>query len=134
MADKAYVMVKIAKVEKAFDNKYKTSIPKVMKTAAEAAIKGSSAMTTAKPTDKDAKAYTLDMTVNALNQTPAGLDAKLTLTVSEDDHAFGFANASGKLPAGNAKSLDRDVEDLIKGIITDLVQGKVNDAVKGKGP
>ncbi len=38
MADKAYVIVKKTGVVKAFDNKYKTSLPKAMKTAAEKSI------------------------------------------------------------------------------------------------
>ena len=113
MADKAYVVVKNMKVDKTFDNKYKTSLPKAMKAAAESAIKGSSNMTTQKPSGKDFKTYLLDATVIALTQNGNNLEVKLSMALSEDDHMFGFLNGGAKLQNSNPKTIDKDVEELV---------------------
>lgn len=137
MADKAYVMVANMKVDKTFDNKYKSSLPKAMKAAAEGAIKSSSNMTTQKPSNKDAKSYSLDATVTSLIQNGKNLEAKLSMALSEDDKMFGFLNGNGKLQNGNPKQLDGDVEDLVGGVIESLVKGKVSQAIQqriAKGP
>jgi hypothetical protein len=137
MADKAYVMVANMKVDKTFDNKYKSSLPKAMKAAAEGAIKSSSNMTTQKPSNKDAKCYSLDATVTSLTQNGKNLEAKLSMALSEDDKMFGFLNGNGKLQNGNPKQLDGDVEDLVGGVIESLVKGKVSQAIQqkiAKGP
>ena len=137
MVDKAYVMVANMKVDKTFDNKYKSSLPKAMKAAAEGAIKSSSNMTTQKPSNKDAKSYSLDATVTSLIQNGKNLEAKLSMALSEDDKMFGFLNGNGKLQNGNPKQLDGDVEDLVSGVIESLVKGKVSQAIQqkiAKGP
>lgn len=132
MADKAYVMVANMKVEKVFDNKYKASLPKAMKATAEGAIKSSSNMTTQKPSNKDAKCYSLDATVTSLTQNGKNLEAKLSMALSENDHMFGFLNGGGKLQNGNPKQIDGDVEDLIDGVIESLIKDKVSKAIQQK--
>lgn len=137
MAGKAYVVVANMKVDKTFDNKYKTSLPKVMKAAAERAIKSSSNMTTQKPSGTDFKTYSLDATVMALTQSGNNIEAKLSMALSEDDHMFGFLNGGAKLQNSTPKTVDKDVEELIGDVIDDLIKDKVSKAIQqkvSKGP
>ena len=129
MADKAYVTVANMKVDKIFDNKYKATLPKAMKAAAEKAINGSSNMTTSKPSNKAAKAYSLDATVVFLVLNGKNLEVKVSMVLSEDDHMFGFLEGKSKLPTTNPKELDGDVQDLVAGVITSLVKDKVSKAI-----
>jgi len=131
---KGYTIVANMKVDKTFDNKYKTSLPKVMKAAAEAAIKSSSNMTTQKPTGSGFKTYSLDATVTSLTCTADVLEAQVSMAVSEDDHMFGMLNGKSKLPSKNPKERDDDVEDLVKAVITDLIKKQVDGAIKSKLP
>ncbi|HZR21229.1 MAG TPA: hypothetical protein VFE51_28370 [Verrucomicrobiae bacterium] len=132
MADKAYMIIKNMKADKVFDNKYKATLPKTMKTAAEKAIKGSSNMTLDKPNDKNAKAYSLDATVVSLTNSGKELQVKVSMALSENNSMFGFLEGNSKYPTGNPKQLDRDVQDLVGGVIESLVDGKVSGAIQKK--
>jgi hypothetical protein len=130
MADKAYTIIKNMKVDKVFDNKYKATLPKTMKAAAEKAIKGSSNMTMDKPSQKDAKTYSLDATVVSLTNSGKELQVKVSMALSEDNRMFGFLEGNSKYPTGNPKQLDRDVQDLIGGVIESLIDDKVSPAIQ----
>jgi hypothetical protein len=137
MADKAFVIAATMKVDKTFDNKYKTNLPKAMKAAVEAAIKSSSTMTTQKPTGKGFKTYSLDATVTSLTQSGNNLEAKLSMVLSEDDHMFGFMNGGAKLQNSNPKKVDDDVAELVGDVIDSLIKDKVSKAIQqqiAKGP
>ena len=130
MADKAFVIVKKTGVVKAFDNKYKSSLPKVMKTAAEKAINDSGTMTTTNPNAKEFKTYSLDVSVTSLTQDSGVLEVKVSMAVSENDHMFGFANGASKQEHPNPKKMDDEVERLVTGVMNSLIADRVSDAVQ----
>ena len=132
MADKAYVVIANMKVEKVFDNKYKTILPKEMKKAAEAAVKGSNALTAQKPSKNQAKTYSLDATVTSLTQSGNMFEAKLSMALSEEDFMFGFPTGHGKTAV--TKDPEGDVVFLVGKIITDMITTDVAKAIQGRLP
>ncbi len=90
-------------------------------------------MTTTKPSNKDAKAYSLDISVISLTQ-DKGLEAKLSMALSEDDHMFGFLNGGSSLDHPNPKKMDDEVERLVTAVVDSLISDKVSDAVQKRMP
>src|SRR5437868_6815742 len=100
---KKYVCVATFGVKEAFDNKYKSTLPKVMKAAAEKAINASSKLTTKPPADKTEEGFYVDGNLNSLTKTDNGkairLQAKVIaqLATWPKKSMFGFPNAGTKL-------------------------------------
>ena len=130
MADKLYTVVAAVKVDKVFDNKYKTILPKVIKSAAEAGIADSkSGLTSQKPTDKSAKTYSLDVTVSSLTFKADTLELFVNLVVSEENNVAGYPKGHSKLPSKNPKELDDDVEALVDGVVHSTVATTVRKTI-----
>lgn len=137
-ADKVYVHVANIGVGKAFDSKYKTSLPKVMKAAAEKAINKSSKLTTKPSKDKKAKAFYLDGSLSKLDKVTKGKkeilegEMKLALADFPKKSMWGFASGSAKLPDPNPKKLDKDVEWLVAEIVAAVMKKDVIKAFEAK--
>ena len=136
MADKAYVEIATMKVQSAFNNAYKTSLPKAMKTTATKVISSSSTMTVTKPVEKDAKGFSLDATVTNLTQDAksGALEAKISMVLSTwpEESMFGMLSGGGKAPRSSPKTIDKDVEDLVGDILEALITDKVAKAIQQK--
>ena len=81
---KTYVEVRKMAVKDVFDDKYKSSIPAILKKVAEKAIKGDGKLTLDAPKDKGAKGWTLDGTLVSLGPDKAGkkLAGEVSLVIS----------------------------------------------------
>jgi hypothetical protein len=125
MADKTYVCVAPLGVKEAFDNKYKSSLPKVMNASFAKAIDRSSKLTTKAPSDKKAEGFYLDGSLS-LKRTDKGIDAELKMAIADWPKKSIFATASSKAGAqvGNPDKIDKDVDDVISALLDD-VQSKV---------
>jgi len=129
---KKYVCVSNFGVKDAFDNKYKSSLPKVMKAAAEKAINASSKLTTKPPADKTEEGFYVDGNLNSLTKTEngkmIGLQAKVMaqLATWPKKSMFAFPSAGAKIDGADEKKMDRDVEDLV----TSLIEGVMETAIK----
>ena len=136
--EKTYVHVANIGVGKAFDSKYKSSLPKVMKAAAEKAINKSSKLTTKPSKDKKAKAFYLDGNLFKLNKVTKGNketiegEIKLQLADFPKKSMWGFASSSGKLPDPNPRRIDKDVEWLVAEIVETAVKKDVVKAFEAK--
>ena|ERR1043166_6920877 len=133
---KKYVCVANFGVKEAFDNKYKSSLPKVMKAAAEKAINASSKLTTKPPADKKEEGFYLDGSLSSLSKTASGnainLEAKImaALATWPKKAMFAFPSAESELQGADQKKLDRDVEDLIKGLMDGVMETAIKELEK----
>jgi len=132
MADeKTYVKVASFGVTKPFDSKYAASLPKIMLKVAESAIDKSRKLCTTPSPDKKAQAFYLDGNLTSLEKSTKGaetlISAEITLQLADwpKKSMFGFASGKAKLPAGNPKKLDDDVEYLVKDLVKSVMADKV---------
>ena len=130
MAEKTetYVAVEIG-VKEAFDNKYKSTLPKTIKEAFEEAIEKSAILTT-KASDKKGS-LALDGNLS-LTKTEDGMAGKLSIAMSKDRSIFATATSQtsfGEMDPAKIKS--SDVDDLIEEILKDA-KPKVIKALETK--
>src|SRR5689334_18520690 len=97
---KKYVFVANFAVKDVFDNKYKTTLPKIMKAAAEKAVNASSKLTTKPPADKKEEGFYLDGSLASLTKSENGsidLEAKIMLTLATwpKKAMFAFPSSEG---------------------------------------
>jgi hypothetical protein len=125
MADKTYVCVVPVGVKEAFDNKYKSSLPKRMNAALSKAIDGSSKLTTRPPTDKKADGFYLDGSLS-LRKTDKGIEAELKMVLADwpKKSIFGTASSKASTQVANPDRIDKDVDAVIDALLDD-VQDKV---------
>lgn len=122
-AEPKYVCVAPMSAKDVFDNKYKSTMPKVMKAAAEAAVNSSSKLTTDPPKDKNAEGFYVDGTLTSLVKDDTGKEivlqgeVKLVLATWPKKSMFGFPSASSKLKGANPNKLDGDVQALVKALM-----------------
>ena len=130
MADKRYVCVAPA-VKDAFDKKYKSSLPKVIKAAVEKAINSSSKLTTKPPADKNTKGFFLATSLASLDKDdkakPATLEGQASIAVATwpDESIFATAKGSAKTQVGNPNKLDDDVAALVEDLFDDVIKRQV---------
>ena len=123
MADKKYVCVGPFSVKQAFDNKYQTTVPKLMKAAAEKAVNASSKLTTKPPADRKDGGFYVDGTLSPLTKTDKGSrvevkgEIKMILATWPDKSMFGFPSASARVEAGASDKLDSVVADVANALI-----------------
>ena len=125
---KTYVAVEIG-VKEAFDNKYKSTLPKAIKEAFEEAIEKSAILTT-KASDKKGS-LALDGNLS-LTKTEDGMAGKLSIAMSKDRSIFATATSQtsfGEMDPAKIKS--SDVDDLIEEILKDA-KPKVIKALETK--
>jgi len=125
---KTYVAVEIG-VKEAFDNKYKSTLPKTIKEAFEEAIEKSAILTT-KASDKKGS-LALDGNLS-LTKTEDGMAGKLSIAMSKDRSIFATATSQtsfGEMDPAKIKS--SDVDDLIEEILKDA-KPKVIKALETK--
>jgi len=124
MADKTYACIAGLTVRDTFDNKYKSSLPGMMKAAGEKAVNASSLLTTKRPVDKNAKGFSLGGGLS-LKKTAKGAEAKVEILLYYWPKDAMFANVKG---SGSVETGGSDID----GAVEDLVQQVVEDAVKKK--
>src|SRR3954463_4035245 len=132
---KKYVCVTNFGVKDAFDNKYKSTLPKVMKSVAEKAVNASSKLTIKPPADKKEEGFYLDGNLSSLTKTENGaisVKAKIMMTLATwpKKSMFAFPSAEGKVDGSNEKRLDRDVEDLVTALLEDLMSTSIKELEK----
>jgi|SRR3954470_22163972 hypothetical protein len=133
---KKYVYVANFGVKDAFDNKYKSTLPKVMKAAAEKAINASSKLTTKPPADKKEEGFYLDGSLTSLGKTVNGneidLDAKIMATLASwpKKAMFAFPSAEAEIKGANEKKLDSDVQDLVIALLEDVMPIAIKELEK----
>jgi hypothetical protein len=133
---KKYVCVANFGVKDSFDNKYKSSLPKIMKAAAEKAVNGSSKLTTKPPADKTEEGFYMDGSLSSLTKTGAGTSIALkgkimaALATWPKKSMFAFPSAEAKIDGAAEKTLDRDVEDLVKGIVDGVMETAIKELEK----
>jgi hypothetical protein len=131
---KNYVYVANFGVKDAFDNKYKSTLPKVMKSLAEKMVNGSSKLTTKPPADKKEEGFYLDGSLTSLSKTEngaIGLKAKIMMTLATwpKKSMFAFPSAEGSVES-DEKRLDRDVGELVTALLEDLMTTSVKELEK----
>src|ERR1041384_284042 len=120
---KKYVNVGNFAVKDAFDNKYKSSLPKVMKAATEKAVNASSKLTAKPPSDKNTEGFYVDGTLTSLTKTAKGSmcvvegEIKMLLATWPKKSMFAFPSASAKIEAGTSDKIDDVVSDLAKALV-----------------
>lgn len=138
MADKTYVCVSKIGVGNAFDNKYKTSLPPVIKATVEKAINASSSFTTKPPSDKSATGFLIDGNLTTLTRKDSGaaiaLKAEMSMQLAEwpKKSMFGFLKGNGAIPNSSEKDLDGDVVELVKSVLQDLLDNKAIPALEAR--
>lgn len=130
MADKFYTIIDSVKIDKVFDDKYKKTLPDVVRKAAKDGIKDSSSgLTETKP--KDAKTYSLTITVSSLTCKADVLDLVVKIAVSEEDNLAGSPTGHSSIPSKNPKERDDDVEALVTGVVKDTIVKRVREIIVG---
>ena len=132
---KKYVYVANFGVKETFDNKYKSTMPKVMKSVAEKGVNASSKLTTKPPADKTEEGFYFDGSLS-LSKTEKGsailLEAKIMAQLANwpKKSMFAFPSASAKIDGADAKKLDRDVEDLVRGLMDAVLEDSIKELEK----
>lgn len=134
---KKYVYVANFGVKEAFDNKYKSTMPKVMKSVAEKGVNASSKLTTKPPADKTEEGFYFDGSLS-LSKTEKGssilLEAKIMAQLANwpKKSMFAFPIASAKLDGANPdpKKMERDVEDLVRGVMDAVLEDSIAELEK----
>jgi len=110
------------KVKETFDDKLKSSLPDSMKAAAEKMIDSSSTLTTKKPSDKNAKGFSLGGNLS-LKKNPAGAECKVEILLAYWPKVamFGSAKGSGRVKA-TGKALDGAIEDFVTQIVEEAIK------------
>ena len=127
MTAKTYVCVANIGVNDAFDKKYKSTLPKLIKTTTENAINRSSKLTTKAPSDKNAKGFYLDGSLSSLTKTAKDkkivIAGKMTMQLATwpDKVLFATSNTGSKLETSESDDIDNAVEDAVKAILEDLL-------------
>ncbi|MEO8427091.1 MAG: hypothetical protein ABI651_08265 [Verrucomicrobiota bacterium] len=127
MSDKTYVCVANIGVADAFDKKYKSTLPKLIKATTENAINRSSKLTTKAPPDKNEKGFYLEGNLNSLMKTAKGnrivIGGKMTMQLATwpDKRIFATSNTGAKLETSESDNIDDAVEDAVKEILGDLL-------------
>ena len=130
-ASKTYVDIAKMSVKDAFDAKYKSSLPKVMQKAAEAAVKKSGSLTLDQPKEKGATGFSIDGSLVSIGPDKTGkkLEGKFSAAIStwpgKSIKAMPSSNASMAIP-GPDKIDAGDVEALAE----NLVESAMKEAVK----
>ena len=131
MPDKMYVCVAPIGVE-AFDSKYKSTLPRLMKDKFERAINNSSKLTTKPPADKTAEGFYLDGNLS-LKKTDKGIDGKMDMALASwpKKAIFGTATNKAFTDVPNPARIDGDVTALVDAIMDD-VKAKVIKTLEGR--
>ena len=124
MADKIYVKVGNMNVKEAYDNKYKSSLPKVMKAAAEKALKTSSKLTLTEPSADGAKGFRVDATLT-LKKTSSGVTAEVNVALINWPENTLYGNASSKATLSGTDPGDDDVEDLVSQVMDGVLKKQI---------
>jgi len=130
MADKTYVAVGKMSVNRAFDNKYKSSLPSVIVAVVEKAVKKSSKLTTKAPKDKKTGGLYLGGGVAKLVRVKKGkgevlkVEVKMQLATWPQKSMFGFATSNGSYPLVE-KTIDSDVKFLVQTVIGNAMKSSV---------
>jgi hypothetical protein len=123
--NKKYVCIQNVGVKDAFDNKYKSTLPKIMTARIEKAINSSSKLTTKPPADKKAEGFYLDGSLS-LRRTDKGIEAELKMALADwpKKSIFGVATSKASVEVGDPAKIDKDVDAVIDALLDD-VQAKV---------
>ena len=130
-SSKTYVHVARFGVKDAFDSKYASKLPKLMKTCVERAINGSSKLTTKKPRDRKAPGFYVDGSLVKLERIGSGAKTtiraslRLALATWPKKSMFAFPSGSAKLTIGETKRLEAEIEYLVGQMLDALLQSKV---------
>jgi hypothetical protein len=125
MSDKTYVCVPPVGVKETFDNKYKSTLPKMINAALAKAIDHSSKLTTKPPSDKKEEGFYLDGSLS-LKRTAKGIEAELKMVMADwpKKSIFGTASSKAGTDVANPAKIDADVDAVIESLLDD-VQAKV---------
>jgi hypothetical protein len=125
MPDKTYVCIVPVGVKDAFDNKYKSILPKRINEGLAKAVDRSSKLTTKPPADKKEEGFYLDGSLS-LTRTDKGIEADLKMALASwpKKSIFGTASSKASTQVANPAKIDNDVNDVIDALV-DEVQAKV---------
>src|SRR5262245_49273535 len=135
MPDKTYVSVANTSVKEAFDNKYKSSAPKLMKATLEKAINGSSKLTTKPPSDKNTERFYVDGRLISTKEEKGAMivlkgDIKMLLATWPQKSLFAFPSGSAKVETSKSDNLDAAVKDLIEAILESVLDSSIKELEK----
>lgn len=142
MADKkTYVCVAAIAVKDLFDDKYKATLPKLMKATIEAAVNKSPKLTTKPPADKTEEGFYIAGTLGPLTNPTVGsrvdISAKVSLVLASwpKKSMFAFPNAEASFQGIDAKKIDKEVEELvIKTILEPMMKDDVIKLLEKRAP
>jgi len=134
MADKTYVSVGAVEIEEIFDNKYKSTLPKLIQEALNTAIDRSSKLTTDTPDPKKVKGFYVAPGLR-LAKTDQGIEGELKTVLGLWPSKQFFATKSSKAPIAvpNPAKLPKKVDELMAEILKHAQENVVKD-LEGRKP
>jgi hypothetical protein len=135
MADKTYVCVAPVAVKEAFDNKYKSTLPKLIRDGLGDAVDRSSKLTTKPPADKTAEGFYVAGEV-WLTKTDKGIEAEASVVLADWPKKKMFSNKDSKASADvpNPAKIDQKVNEVIGAILEHLQANVVKELEKRAQP
>lgn len=130
-AEPTYVHVDRFAVNKTFDTKFKSSLPKLMQKVATKAVDRSKKLTTKKPKDKGQEGFYLTGGVTKLvkaekdGQLLLAAEVKLAMATWPRKSMFAFPSAKAKVQVANESEVDGGVEDLVVALIQSVTKDQV---------
>ena len=114
MSDKTYVCIASFNVKEAFDNKYKSNLPKRIADAIGDAVDGSPKLTTKPPKDKKAEGFYVAGDF-WLRRTDKGIEAEIKTVLAEwpSKKMFGSKGSKASTAVANPAKIDQSVNEVV---------------------
>jgi hypothetical protein len=118
MADKTYVCVAPVVVREVFDNKYKSTLPKLIKEALAGAIDRSPKLTTKPPADKNAEGFYVGGEL-WLTKTDKGVGAEISVALADwpKKKMLGSKDSKASTEVANPAKIDQKVNEIITAVL-----------------
>ena len=132
MADKTYVCVAAVEVKEVFDNKYKATLPKLIREALVKAVDRSSKLTTKPPADKNAQGF-YAAGVLWLRRTTKGVEAEIDVVLADwpKKNMFGSKNSKAPVAVPNPDKIDQKVDEVVEAVV-EHIQENVVKGLEGR--